>query len=218
MVEIRKTIGVKTPVFVAAVLLLIAAGAVSQEAGHGRSIESIVEEIVRAQGVSSIDAVDPDAVSPSLLEELGDSVMDEMIDDEQQHEWIDEMMGGEGSAQLAAMHRWIGYNYIESDGELLDENWGPGMMGFGVMGPGMMSSRGWNAGWGHGSMMRWWSPWSWIIAIVVISLVVLVIVLLVRRRGSGSRDPMDILKRRYANGEISREEFERIRDDLRKPS
>ena len=95
MSEIRSAIGMEGPALVAAALLLITGGAMSQEVGHGRSIESIEEEIVRAQGVTSIDAVDPGAVSPSLLEELGDAIMAKMIDDEQQHEWMDEMMGGD---------------------------------------------------------------------------------------------------------------------------
>ena len=215
MAEIRRVNGIGAALLVVAAFVFVSVGAVAQEADHGRPIESIEQEIMRAQGASSIDAVDPDTVSPTLLEELGDSVMAEMIDDEERHEWADEMMGGEGSAQLAERHRWLGYSYIESDGELLDQQWTPSMMGFGMMG-----SSGWNggwrdAGWGNGTMMGWWSPWSWIIGIVVIALVVLAIVLLVRRRGSGSRDPMDILRRRYANGELSREEFEQMRDNLR---
>ena len=36
------------------------------------------------------------------------------------------------------------------------------------------------------------------------------------RKADGRNAPMDIARERYARGEISREEFERVRDDLRK--
>ena len=66
----------------------------------------------------------------------------------------------------------------------------------------------------------WWHMgWMWIFWVVVI----LLIVLLVRSRPivTGPRDESsvsaeEILKRRYARGEIGKEEYERKLEDLRK--
>lgn len=49
--------------------------------------------------------------------------------------------------------------------------------------------------------------------------VVLLIVWIVRQpgryeRGRGEESPLDILRRRYARGEISKEEFERMKKDI----
>ena len=63
----------------------------------------------------------------------------------------------------------------------------------------------------------WWMIIVWII---VIGLVLWGIIALVRYTGSARRtaqkdDPVDIAKERYARGEITREEYERIRKDLK---
>jgi putative membrane protein len=72
----------------------------------------------------------------------------------------------------------------------------------------------WNGGWG----------WLWmtLIMTVGVALVVLVVVLLVRASSGGlhmgqkpeQESPLDIARGRYASGEISSEEFERLRKDL----
>jgi putative membrane protein len=82
-------------------------------------------------------------------------------------------------------------------------------------GPHMM----WNSGWWYG---MFFGP---ILMIVFIGIAVVVVVLLVRWLGGSipglgsptptERDPLDILKERFARGEIDKEEFEERRKVLR---
>ncbi len=79
--------------------------------------------------------------------------------------------------------------------------------GYGMMGPGMMG--------GYGFMFL--MPILWI---VIIGLIVWAVAAAVRRPGesnhtTGSTDSaLEILKRRYARGEINKEEFEARKKDL----
>jgi putative membrane protein len=83
-------------------------------------------------------------------------------------------------------------------------------------------------GWMHDMMgWGWWMiPWGWILIVI---LVVIVICALAGRAGQRPSEsskglrmeekqdletPLDILKKRYARGEISREDFERMKNDL----
>jgi putative membrane protein len=95
---------------------------------------------------------------------------------------------------------------------------GGGMMGWGwgMSGPGHMW--GWNGGtwWSFGMMLGMLLFWLLIIAGLVFG-----ISLLMRgdstdrgRAGDDRQQPLDILRERYARGEISREEFEQMRRDL----
>ncbi len=85
--------------------------------------------------------------------------------------------------------------------------WGGQYGGWGMMGPGMMG--------GYGTMF--FMPILWI---VVIGLIVWAVVAAARRPGesdgsSGSADSaLEILKRRYARGEINKEEYEAKKKDL----
>ena len=90
---------------------------------------------------------------------------------------------------------------------------GPGMMGPGMMGPGMMG--GMMGGYGYGfSPFRaifWFASWA-----LVIGGGALLVVYLVRNAKSSpaSELPLDILKARYARGEITKEQFDAIKHDL----
>lgn len=84
--------------------------------------------------------------------------------------------------------------------------WGPGMMG----------------NWGYG-MMSWFGP---IMMFVFWGFLILILILLVRwlwgltqkkQEQTRSESPLDILKRRYASGEIDREEFGQKKKDLSEP-
>lgn len=75
---------------------------------------------------------------------------------------------------------------------------------------------------GHGpGMMGYWfgGILMWIIVIVIIAVVVYLVIRAKEPRGEDalmSETPLQILKKRYARGEISREEFDEIRKDIEK--
>lgn len=89
--------------------------------------------------------------------------------------------------------------------------WGQGYGGWG-MGPGMMG--GWGTGWFGGIfMIVFW-------VLVIIALVFLIKWLIQSTKGDkdiahGSSRALDIVKERYARGEIDKEEFQRMKADLK---
>lgn len=71
---------------------------------------------------------------------------------------------------------------------------------------------GWDGDWHMGGMMLLWSLLGIVFIIAVVWLI---------SRGNGEQrrsreSPEDIVKRRYAGGEIGREEYERTLADLRR--
>jgi putative membrane protein len=79
---------------------------------------------------------------------------------------------------------------------------------------------GWrDHGWGPGMMWGWWGM-GWIFMIIFWGLVVVGVIFLIRyligttKTGRGEESALDILKKRYARGEIDKEEFEQKKKDL----
>ncbi|MFO7658962.1 MAG: SHOCT domain-containing protein [Bacteroidales bacterium] len=64
----------------------------------------------------------------------------------------------------------------------------------------------------------WGMGWGWIISLIVIAAIVWLLVKAINRTGQskrlGEKNPLDILKERYARGEITKEEFEERKKDL----
>jgi putative membrane protein len=182
-----------------------------------KSIDAVMNEIRQEQGLKKGESVKVEKVSPMKLEELGDSVMEVMIGNPEQHEQMDKMMGGEGSASLADMHRRIGYNYLAGYPYGMMRLMSGGMMGFGgnfFKGGHMMGG----IGYGPGMMGFGWG--GMLMGFVILLILVFVIILIVRAIGGGlagaqgNETALDILKKRYAKGEISKDEFNRVKKDL----
>ena len=76
----------------------------------------------------------------------------------------------------------------------------------------------WDMGDGMGWSMSWWMLLGGFLWIAFWGGVIYLIVTLVRSSGQNKSapqdDPIAILKQRYARGEISRDEYERMRHDL----
>ena len=108
------------------------------EGEHGRPLEEVLQEIREKQGLGPDDAINPRKVSDRDLEKLGESVMSIMHPNPEQHELMDQMMGGEGSVSLRRAHIKMGYNYLASQGDGNNSWFGRrgwrGMMGRGGMG------------------------------------------------------------------------------------
>lgn len=195
-----------------AIALLTAGVAFAQEDAHGRDIDEILQQIKQNQGVEGVGQIDPEAVDRELLEELGDGVMGLMVADEQQHQWMDRMMGGEGSPELASTHARLGYTYLENGGNLA------------ALGSGMMGAWNDQRGWHNSTPFGWWGgPFLWIGGLLVLVLLVALTIAILRtstpghgpRSGNvGSGSALAILQARYARGELSQEEYREMKKDL----
>jgi putative membrane protein len=93
---------------------------------------------------------------------------------------------------------------------------GGGMMGGWGMGPGMMGGQwyGGRGGWGWGMPLIGGLFW-----LAILAGVVLLVTSAIRHQGpsrsvGAEEPPLDILKRRLAKGEISREEYESLKKEL----
>jgi hypothetical protein len=161
-------------------LALLSATVWADTDGHDESVAEVLGEIRESLGLGSEATIDPDEVPPELLERLGDAVMAETHPDPEQHEWMDRMMGGEGSESLTSAHRWMGYRYLSG-------GYGTFGMGGHVMGGMHGSARG---NWG----MMGNPDFS---------------------AANPYESPEETLKRRYAEGEISRREYRRMLRDIR---
>jgi len=198
------------------------------------SVNDILSQIKQSQNVSRNADIKCDKVTDDQFEKLGDAVTNVMQPDENQHKLMDQMMGGEGSASLKAAFITMGQRYLGCG------TYGNGtpMMGFGMMGGGggygygmmngnygnyssdMMGNWGNSAvkyGLGAGSIIVLLGILLWTIFWIVVILAALALlrwIIVQLRGGSGAGKAMDILKEKYAKGEITKEEFEAKKKDL----
>jgi putative membrane protein len=205
-------------IFIFAIGLLIVPRPVTAQGEQGKSLNEIIGEIRQAQGLKPDQQIDCNKVTDQQFEELGEAWMDAAIPDPQHHEMMDGMLGGPGSKSLANAHRRMGAQYLGCIRGGGYGNWMyPGNSGFDGMG-GMMYGNGY----GHGGWMYSWGGgiFMWIIMIAVIAVVVYIIVAPISSRQNRTQgqqpteSAQEILKKRYAKGEISKEEYERMKKDI----
>ena len=204
----------------------------SQELGD------VLSAILNTQNISEQSKVDCSKVTDDQFEKLGDAYMGTMFVSDTQHEAMDEMMGGEDSTSLQQAHINMGRSYL---GCWSNYNSGPiamPMMGYGgghgmMRGSGMMDDDGYQTditrnnyhhdmmdygfngfggiGWFGGGLVMglFW--------LLVIAGIVALVRMAMHQGGShhtATKSALDILKERYAKGEIDKEEFETKKKDL----
>ena len=173
------------------IFLLISISLFADSDQHGKSLEYVLGQIREELKVDKNSQIDPELVSEGLLEELGEAVMGVRHPDERQHEWMDNMMGGEGSESLRNAHIMMGYNYLSGAGPS-DRFYGRGFMrnGFGMP----MMGFPYNSGWG---MHRFFFSWGGIAMFIVLIALVLITVFVIigNRKKENELNPLDILKK-----------------------
>ena len=150
-----------------------------------------------------------DKITDEQLEAIGDYYMEQMHPGES-HELMDNMMGGEGSESLKQVHINIAKRLYCNENVYI----GYGMMGSGgmmsMMGRGMMGS--YPASYDYSNYGYWNIFW-----ILLSTAVIFLIVLIIHRFGiknTTSETPLNILRKRFAKGEITKKQFEEIKKEM----
>ena len=210
------------PLAIALAFILTTFTSVYADAMTPKSIDTIMSEIKLEQGVKSSDKINPNKVGASKLEALGDSVMQAMINNTAIHDQMDIKLGGDGSASLTAMHTKIGYNYLVGYPNGMMTLMSAGMMGTNGTAnassgsSGMMGTNGIaNPSYGSGGKMGYLGWGGMIMGIIVLILFIIILFFVFKSLsknsiGSSIDTPLDILKKRYANGDLTQEEYERM--------
>ena len=150
-----------------------------------------------------------DKITDEQLEAIGDYYMEQMHPGES-HELMDNMMGGEGSESLKQVHINIAKRLYCNENVYI----GYGMMGSGgmmsMMGRGMMGS--YPASYDYSNYGYWNIFW-----ILLSTAVIFLIVWIIHRFGikkTASETPLNILRKRFAKGEINKKQFEEMKKEM----
>ncbi len=79
----------------------------------------------------------------------------------------------------------------------------------------MMNWHNWSAGWNDGYVgMPMFMHLVWYAALIVLAAVLATYVIRRSEGGSGRPSAMDVLKERYARGELTKDDYDRMRKDI----
>jgi len=171
------------------VFFLLSSGTTFADTGHTRPLEEILDEIKIDQNIESVEEIDCSKVSEEELEELGDAVMSKIHPDEEVHNRMDEMMGGEGSGSLRVAHINMALSYLECGngrgfGGMMGMMTDRGMMNddynFSSTGGGV-NMMGWGGnGFGYGMMNPYFGGFFGILGVVFWILLIALLVAMIR--------------------------------------
>ncbi len=185
----------KTILFLA--LFLLSITVVLAQENHDREIE---------EGKKLVESkVECDQLSNEQLEAIGDYYMEQMHPG-QAHELMDNMMGGEGSESLKLVHINMAKRFYCNENVYI----GYGMMSSGGMMDGMMGS--YPASYAYGNYGYWNIFWILLFAAVIFLIVWAVYKFGIKKTASGT--PLNILRKRFAKGKITKKEFEDMKKEL----
>jgi len=209
-------------------LVLSPVFAYANEDNYNLSVDEVVSKIIQTQSASDLSKIDCTKVSDARWGELGEVIMEVMHPDPKQHELMGQMMGGNGSDNLQILHINMGRNYLGC------ASGGFGMMNSGIMGSpisriGTSSNQPTDIGSSMGSYTMMGSSFmgeglgggGWVFMILFWILLILGIVWLIKFLASKSTSQdkvsaaLEILKSRYAKGEINKKEFVKMKKDIR---
>ena len=159
-----------------------------------------------------------DKLTDEQFEAIGEYYMEQMHPEES-HELMDNMMGGEGSESLKQVHINMAKQlYCNEDvggmmgGGMMNMMTGNNMMGsggMGMMGSGIIGN--------YPAYYSYNSFWNMLWSIFFIGVIALIIWLIYKftKRGKEFENPIDILQKRYAKGEINKKQFEEMKKELK---
>ncbi|WP_286944908.1 SHOCT domain-containing protein [Acetobacterium sp. UBA5834] len=216
-------------IFILSLLTVLALSGISfAEEMVLKSPDVILSEIMVEQGIKDATQIDPSKVRQETLEKLGDSVMEKMIGNSVMHEQMDIRLGGEGSESLKAFHINLAINYLTDYPNGMMNLMSGGMMSnrysstnSGWFGNGMMNNNSFdNSGWNTYGMMNSLALAAVVAGILVIFLIVIIGVIIfavVRSKNTPivQEKSLEILGIRYANGEITKAEFDGMTKNIR---
>jgi hypothetical protein len=133
------------------------------EQQNQQKLNILVNALLKAQNVSSVNQLDCQKIGNDQLAKLGDSWMDVMIPNESQHQAMDNRMGGEGSQSLTNAHIGMAKNYLGCSTGNTNDSWMPMMFGAYHNDENNTSARGggfpmmgWGYGYGNGVNGTFW--------------------------------------------------------------
>ena len=149
-----------------------------------------------------------DKLTDEQLESIGDYYMEQMHPGKA-HEMMDQMIGGEGSDSLKQVHIQMAKRLYCND----DVGGMMNMMGYGMMGNNIMGSSIGSSSWWLWNVL---GVLFWIALLVALILLIIWLYKKITKKSSENGSVLEILKKRYAKGEINKREYESMKKELRK--